>query len=102
MPFKVSAAAAAASEIIPAEKRLLERRLTVRRDETKASAPATNTAGSVPYQQAIRKTKASERVKVILSRLRLDGRVKVLGKRLMKMISGTNPIRISLFPNTFT
>ena len=88
-------AAAAASEIIPAEKRLVDKRRRVRRDETKPSAPATKTAGSVPYEQAMRKTKASERVKVILSRLRPEGRVKVFGNRPMKIISGTKPIRTS-------
>src|SRR2546423_13188243 len=80
---------------MPAENRLLERRRTLRRDETKPSAPATNTAGSVPYQQAIRNTKASDRVKVILSRLMLFGSVKVFGNKLMRMMSGTDPSRIS-------
>ena len=95
MEFKVSAAAPAASEIIPDEKRSLEKRRTVRRDDTNASAPATKIAGRIPYQQAIKKTKASERVKVILSRLILEGSVKVLGNRLMTMIAGRNEIRIN-------
>src|SRR5437868_4657799 len=88
-------AAAAAIEIMPAENRLLERRRTLLRDETRPSAPATNTAGNVPYQQAIKKTNASDKVKVILSRLMPFGSVNVFGNRLIKMISGTKPSKIS-------
>jgi len=49
------------------EKKLLESRRAVRRDELKPSMPARKTAGASPNEHATRRMKASENVKVILS-----------------------------------
>src|ERR1700730_1564475 len=66
-PLRQTEAAAAVNDMMAAENRLLERRRTWRRDEVKASIPATSTAGPIPYQPAIASTKASISVTVTFS-----------------------------------
>src|SRR5207244_3982524 len=61
------AAAAAPSDIMAEEKKLLESRRAVRLEEVKPSIPARKTAGATPNEHATRRMKASENVNVILS-----------------------------------
>src|SRR5262245_46929304 len=79
------------------EKRLLESRRTVRRDEVKPSIPAANTAAAIPYQMAIRRTTASASVKVSRSRVSFDptGILRCCGKRPTRTTRGTNARSVS-------
>ena len=79
-------------DIMPDEKRLLERRRTVRREEVNPSIPARQIAGAGPNQQATTRTNASVRVNVILScvKLRPTGNRKCCTNIPAVIISGTS------------
>ena len=76
---------------MPAEKRLLESRRTVRSDEIKASNPAITTAGKTPYEHATIRMNASEAVNVIVSfvNLRPNGGVNEVGNIPTTTTSGS-------------
>lgn len=101
------APAAALSDMMLDEKRLLGSLRTVRREEVKPSIPATNTAAASPYQLATRRTTASASVKVSRSRVSFDptGIRRCCGNRPTSTTSGMNaksPSRSSPTGGTMT